>query len=197
MTFFSTSCVSSSEISRPVSDAYAISRISDPSSSRMFDLIRPAMYIATLSGSGTASASAFRLRIATWVSISGGWMSAIKSPFEPRSQPFLERRNFMRRMVAAEDDLLLRVVQRVERVEELGLRAFLARDELDVVDEQDVDRSIALAEIEDAIVAKRVDHLVHESLGRDVGELRIDGSCCSTYCPMACIRCVLPSPTPP
>ena len=40
-------------------------------------LDRPAMYIATLSGSGTASASAFRLRIATFVSRSGGWMSAI------------------------------------------------------------------------------------------------------------------------
>ena len=45
-------------------------------------------------------------------------------------------------------DLLLRVVQRVERVEELVLRAFLARDELDVVDEQHVDAAVALAEIE-------------------------------------------------
>jgi hypothetical protein len=44
----------------------------------------------------------------------------------------------MRRMIAGEHDLLLRVVERVERVEELGLRAFLAGDELDVVDEQHV-----------------------------------------------------------
>ena len=49
----------------------------------------------------------------------------------------------------------------------------LPGEELDVVDEQHVDRSIALAEIEDAIVADRVDHLVHEPLGRDVGELQI------------------------
>jgi len=37
-----------------------------------------AMYIATLSGSGTASASAFFLRIATFVSRSGDWMSAMR-----------------------------------------------------------------------------------------------------------------------
>ena len=51
----------------------------------MFDLMRPAMYIATLSGSGTASASAFRLRIATFVSRSGGWMSAM-SPHSNRDR---------------------------------------------------------------------------------------------------------------
>ena len=80
--------------------------------------------------------------------------------------------NLVRRTVAADDDLLLRVVERVEGVEELGLRAFLAGQELDVVHEQDVDAAIALAEIEDAIVADGVDHLVHEALGRDVGQLQ-------------------------
>jgi hypothetical protein len=47
-------------------------------------------------------------------------------------------------------------------VEELGLRAFLAGEKLDVVDEQHVDGAIALAEVEHAIVADGVDHLVHE-----------------------------------
>ena len=36
------------------------------------------MYIATSSGSGTASASAFFFRMAIFVSRSGGWMSAIR-----------------------------------------------------------------------------------------------------------------------
>ena len=79
----------------------------------------------------------------------------------------------MRRGVAADDDLLRRVEQRVERVEELGLRAFLAADELDVVDEQHVDVAVPLAEVEDALVAERVDHLVHEAFRRDVGQLEI------------------------
>ena len=64
-----------------------------------------------------------------------------QSPLEARPQPLFERRNLVRRAVAAEHDLLLRIVERVERVEELGLRAFFAGEELDVVDEQHVDRS--------------------------------------------------------
>ena len=34
-------------------------------------------------------------------------------------------------------------------------------------------RAIALAEIDHAVVADRVDHLVHEPLGRDVGQLQV------------------------
>ena len=96
-----------------------------------------------------------------------------EAPLETRPQPFLERRNLVRRAVAAEDDLFLRVVERVEGVEELGLRAFLAGEELDVVNEQHVDRPIAFAKVEDAVVAHGVDHLVHEPLGRDVGEFQM------------------------
>ena len=95
-----------------------------------------------------------------------------QAPLESRAQPLLELRDLVRRAVAADDDLLLRVVERVEGVEELGLGAFLAGQELDVVDEQHVDAAIALAEVEDPVVADRVDHLVHEALGRDVGQLQ-------------------------
>ena len=78
--------------------------------------------------------------------------------------------NLVRRPVAADDDLLLRVVQRVESVKELVLSGLFARDELDVVDEQHVQRPISFAKIDDPVVADGVDHLVHESLGRDVSE---------------------------
>ena len=47
-----------------------------------------------------------------------------------------------------EHDLLVRVVKRVERVEELVLRAVLVRQELDVVDQQHVRRGpVARAEV--------------------------------------------------
>ena len=62
-----------------------------------------------------------------------------QAPLEARAQPLLEGRDFVRRGVAADDDLLGRVEERVEGVEELGLRALLAADELDVVDQQHVD----------------------------------------------------------
>src|SRR5207244_13285338 len=55
---------------------------------------------------------------------------------ESRSQPFFERGNFVRRAVAAEHNLLLRVVEGVERMKELGLCPFFAGKKLDVVDEE-------------------------------------------------------------
>ena len=96
-----------------------------------------------------------------------------EAPLEPRAQPLLERRDLARRAVAADDDLLLRVEERVERVEELGLRAFHARQELDVVHQQHVHGPVALAELVDAVVLHRVHHLVLEPLGRDVGEVHL------------------------
>ena len=101
----------------------------------------------------------------------GGLNVGDESPLESGAQPLLELLDLVRRTVAAEDDLLLRVVERVERMKELRLRSFLPGEELDVIDEQDVDAAVALAEVEDAVVPYRVDHLVHEPLGRDVGQL--------------------------
>ena len=98
------------------------------------------MYIATSSGSGTASASAFFLQNRDLGLEIGRLDVGDQAPLEARAQTLFEPRNLVRRAVAGEDDLLLRVVERVEGVEELVLRAFLAGEELDVVDEQDVDR---------------------------------------------------------
>jgi hypothetical protein len=58
-------------------------------------------------------------------------------------------------------------------VKKLGLCAFLAGEKLDVVYEQDVHAPVPFTEIDDAIVADRIDHFVHESLGRNVGQLQI------------------------
>ena len=66
------------------------------------------------------------------------------------------------------DDLLAGFVELVEGVEELLLRPLLARDELDVVDQEDVDGAVLGAELGDAVVADRVDELVGEALGREV-----------------------------
>jgi hypothetical protein len=53
-------------------------------------------------------------------------------------------------------------------MEELFLEPLLVRDELDVVDEQDIDVSVSLTEQRGGVVANRLDVLVHERLGRDV-----------------------------
>src|SRR6185503_18168407 len=44
-----------------------------------------------------------------------------QSPFEQRSKALLERRDLVWRAVAAEHDLLLRIVKRVKRMKELRL----------------------------------------------------------------------------
>src|SRR4029453_16487893 len=72
--------------------------------------------------------------------------------------------------VAAEHNLFLCVVERIERVKELRLRPFLAGHELNVVHEQNVNRSVSLTKIENAVITNGVDHLVHEPLGRNVSQ---------------------------
>ena len=62
-----------------------------------------------------------------------------QAPGQARFQPRLQAFDFARVAVAGQDDLLLAVEQRVEGVEELLLRAVLAGEELDVVDQQRID----------------------------------------------------------
>ena len=136
-------------ISWPVSDAYAISRISDP-----FELADVRLDLA-----GDVNRDVVRKRHRFGVRFllqNRDFRLEIRRldvrnqpPLEPRPQPLLERWNLMRRAVAADDDLFLRIVERIEGMEELRLRALLSGDELDVVDEQHVDGAIALPEIDD------------------------------------------------
>ena len=91
-----------------------------------------------------------------------------QTPLEAGPQPVLQCRKLFRRAVRRDDDLFVRVVQRIEGMEELFLSAFLAFDELDVVDQQDVDVAEAAFERCGAVVTQRVDEVVGELLGRDV-----------------------------
>src|SRR2546425_3080071 len=92
-----------------------------------------------------------------------------QAPLEARAQALLDLRDVLRGGVARDDDLLPRFVEIVERVEELLLGPLLARDELDVVDQEEIDRPVAGAELRGPVVADRVDELVREPLG---GEIR-------------------------
>ena len=85
-TSLSTSWASSAVIGRPVSDENATTRVSAPSSSRMFVEIRPAMKVRSCgSGMWIESVLTFFRRIAMRVSRSGGWMSVI-SPHSNRDR---------------------------------------------------------------------------------------------------------------
>ena len=91
-----------------------------------------------------------------------------QTPLEPRAQPVFQLRDRFRRPVARENDLLALLVDRVECVEELFLRSLFAGDELDIVDEQDIDASVALAEFLALLRADRIDELVGELLARGI-----------------------------
>ena len=71
-----------------------------------------------------------------------------QAPLEARNEAMLEIRDLGRRAVAREDDLLMAVEEGVEGVEEFLLRALLAGEELDVVDQQHVRLAVALAEFD-------------------------------------------------
>ena len=113
----------------------------------MFVRTEPAMKSATSLGISIFSAAAFLRRIATFISRSGGWMSAIR----PHSKRERRRSSSvgisLGRRVGGEDDLLLRVVERVEGVEELLLGRVLSGDELHVVHQQHVELAVALLEL--------------------------------------------------
>ena len=91
-------------------------------------------------------------------------------PAEPAAQPRFQVLQQLRRAIGGHHDLLLRVVQRVEGVEELFLGLFLALQELDVVDQQHVDVAIAPPELGTLVLADRVDEVVGQFLGGDVAD---------------------------
>ena len=106
--------------------------------------------------------------------------------------------DLLRRPVGGEDDLLAGLVQRIEGVEELLLGRFLALEEVDVVHQEEVDVvPVAAPELRHRPAVDALDDLVDELLGADVEHPGVGRACASTWCAMACIRWVLPSPVGP
>src|ERR1700741_3946579 len=93
-----------------------------------------------------------------------------QAPFETGAQALFDGIDILRKAVRGNDDLLLLLVESIERVEELFLSALLAGDKLDVVDEQDVDRMEAVAEADHAVEAEGINHFNGELFGADIAE---------------------------
>ncbi len=98
-----------------------------------------------------------------------------QAPLEAVAQPRLEGRELAWNAVCGEDDLAAALVERVEGVEELVLGMALALEELDVVDEQHVEVSVATLELLCALCAQSRDELVGEALGGGVADA--EGGC--------------------
>ena len=70
-----------------------------------------------------------------------------QAPLEAGDQALLQAWYLAGRPVAGHDDLLVAVEEGVEGVEELLLHALLAAEEMNVVDQQQVDVAVLLAEL--------------------------------------------------
>ena len=93
-----------------------------------------------------------------------------QSPLEPRYEPFLEPGNLLGRAIAGKDDLLPRIIEGVERMEELLLGTLLALEELDIVDEQKVHLPVPSAEVDGGSLLDGRDQVVRELFAGDVGD---------------------------
>ena len=85
--------------------------------------------------------------------------------------------DLIRSAICGNDDLLVLIHKRVERVEEFFLRAVLARDELHVIDHQHVDRAEQFLEVHHLAVAQGLYEPVHELFGRQVQHVQMRMLC--------------------
>ena len=95
-----------------------------------------------------------------------------QAPGEAREDARLDPVQVLRRAVRADREPPAGRDDLVHRVEEFFLGRFLAGDELDVVDHQQVGGAQLLLELDRLVGAQRGDELDHELLGRHVDDLR-------------------------
>ncbi len=95
-----------------------------------------------------------------------------QTPLKAGNQPLLQVLDFGGGPVAGQDDLLVRLVQGVEGVEEFLLNALLAGQKLDVVNQQHVRLPVFAAEADQLVVLDGVDVFVGEFLGGKIRDAR-------------------------
>ena len=91
-----------------------------------------------------------------------------QAPFKSRTKALHQTRRLLGRRVAGQHNLLLVIVEFIERMEELFLRALFAGQDLHVVHQQHVGGAIVLMEERHAVGSDALDELIHEALGGGV-----------------------------
>src|ERR1700730_10675011 len=87
----------------------------------------------------------------------------------------LDLRYLARRTVRSQHDLFLSIVESVERVKELFLRTLFAGNELNIINQQNVNRTIAFEKKLGLVVSipDCIYQFVHEALKRQVRDLQL------------------------
>src|SRR5690554_3628065 len=94
-----------------------------------------------------------------------------QAPAEPGFKPLFHIHDFFRETVTGHNHLLATLKQRIKGVEKLFLRTLLAGKELDIVDQQGVDRTVVAFEFVDGVQLQRLDHIGHKSFRTQVRHL--------------------------
>ncbi len=93
-----------------------------------------------------------------------------KPPAEARDQALLDPGDLLGIRVAGDHHLLMRFDQSIEQIEELLLRARLVAEELDIVDEQEIERPVVAFELVERLVLVGAHDVGHVGLGMDVAD---------------------------
>ncbi|MNY03045.1 hypothetical protein D3C86_1356440 [compost metagenome] len=96
-----------------------------------------------------------------------------QAPTEAGFQALFKAFDFFRIAVTGENDLLATFKQGVEGVEKLFLGTLLAGEELNVIDQQRIHRTVETFELVDSVQLQGLDHVRHETLGMQVHHLGI------------------------
>ena len=96
-----------------------------------------------------------------------------QAPAEARDQPVFHSGDLLRIGVAGDDHLLVRIDQRIEGVEEFLLRAVLSAEELNIVDQQQIQRVVVLLEAVERLVLIGAHDIGHILFRVDVAHVRM------------------------
>ncbi len=89
------------------------------------------------------------------------------APFKATAQAFFKRRDTFWRLVRANNNLFICLVQRIKSMKETFLRGLFAGDKLNIVDNQHVNVTVALGKAS-SFVPHVVDVFIHECFAADV-----------------------------
>ncbi len=91
-----------------------------------------------------------------------------QTAFEPGNEAFFEAADFAWRTVGGENDLLMSIIEGIEGMEEDFLESFLAGEEVDVINQQDIDVSEVLPEFRKGFTVQGVDIEVAEFFAEEI-----------------------------
>ena len=94
-----------------------------------------------------------------------------EAPLEPRFQTVFQPEHLIGRPVGGQDDLVVVLIEVIERMEKFLLRGFLAGNKLDIVDEEQVRIAVFVAELVVAAFLQGGDQLIGKLITLDIDDV--------------------------